>query len=60
MIIAASLMLHNPENYITQWAHVKKSETIKQMQTDEVGENGIERKFFQMVYTLQQGLLLTT
>jgi len=35
-------MLHNPENYITQWAHVKKSETIKQMQTDEVGENGIE------------------
>ena len=38
-------MLHNPENYITQLAHVKKSETIKQMQTDEVGENGIERKF---------------
>ena len=37
-------MLHQPEKYITEWKNVKKSDTVKEMQINEVGENGIERK----------------
>ena len=44
LIVAASLMLHQPEKYITEWKNVKKSDTVKEMQINEVGENGIERK----------------
>ena len=44
LIVAASLMLHQPEKYITEWKNMKKSDTVKEMQINEVGENGIERK----------------
>ena len=37
-------MLHQPEKYITEWKNMKKSDTVKEMQINEVGENGIERK----------------
>ena len=37
-------MLHKPENYITEWANGHKSDAFKQIQIDEVGENGIECK----------------
>ena len=37
-------MLHQPEKYITDWKNMKKSDTVKEMQINEVGENGIERK----------------
>ena len=37
-------MLHKPENYITKWSNGHKSDALKQIQIDEVGENGIERE----------------
>ena len=44
LVVAASIMLHKPENYITEWANGHKSDALKQVQIDEVGENGIERE----------------
>jgi len=35
-------MLQQPEKYITEWKNMKKSDTVKEMQINEVGENGIE------------------
>ena len=32
LIVAASLMLHQPEKYITEWKNMKKSDTVKEMQ----------------------------
>ena len=38
----ASLMIHTPENFITDWDQVNKSSAVKFHSTNEIGQTGVE------------------
>ena len=42
----ASLMIHTPENFITDWDKVNKSSAIKFHYTNEIGQTGVESMSF--------------
>ena len=42
----ASLMIHTPENFITDWDKVNKSSYNKIHYTNEIGQTGVESMSF--------------
>ena len=48
----ASLMIHTPENFITDWDQVNKSLAVRFHYTNEIGQTGVESMpifFFEMI-----------
>ena len=51
----ATLMIHTPENFITNWDKVNKSEILRIQYINEIGQNGIEGNILILISLLFLG-----
>ena len=42
LLIMASMMIHSPENFISDWKEIDKNDTLKILYVNQIGDNGVE------------------